>query len=281
MSIDTILWKLFVILGAVVLHVTTTHAMALLYEEVHTRFTAIQLESWTRAQLQPQPSPGLLFAWGVIEASLFLTVALGMRLFFFSELVNDIPLSTGLFLITTLTEAFRVLTQRSRVMSMYFPRVHLCYAMLFYAYFLSYPFGFTFVAFITYTVFTFHACAVFWNRCQVFDQNGIALGDGDTTTGTRLRAHLILSRETVYQHNGVGQRPTAHLTDTPGQELFPAAPTTTTTTTATTDGTGVVNGVDGEGVVSTEGDTGQRGDASALMTQLQVDPPDTTTNTTT
>lgn len=97
------------------------------------------------------PYAGIVFSH-VIESLVFVPIMVGM-LFFLFEFFKDQLLAFFVLSIVWLCELFSVVSLRTRLAIMYYPRLFLCYFALFHIYFFSYPFGFSYSALLTTVLF--------------------------------------------------------------------------------------------------------------------------------
>lgn len=102
----------------------------------------------------------------VTESLVFVPIMMGIYFFLF-EFFSDQLLAFLVLLVVWVGEVYSILSLRSKTSIRYFPKIFLSYFFLFHIYFFSYPFGFSYLALFTTTVFVFHSMMHFWNLYEV------------------------------------------------------------------------------------------------------------------
>lgn len=161
---EHIIFKFGVLVTSIFVYFTTTMSVSFTLRETQARMLrfTVQLQRHARQRL---PTFRLIFVH-VVESLVFVPIMIGI-LFFLFEFFNDQLLAFMVLTLVWLCELFTMVSVRTRISMIYFPRFFFLYFMGFHIYFFSFTYGFSYLAFFTMTAFMQHAVLFFWNRLEV------------------------------------------------------------------------------------------------------------------
>ncbi|KAJ7528547.1 hypothetical protein O6H91_15G007700 [Diphasiastrum complanatum] len=161
---DYIVFKFGVLIMSLFVFFTTTMSVSFTLRETQARMLkfTVQLQHHARHRL---PTYRLIFVH-VFESLVFVPIMIGI-LFFLFEFFDDQLLAFMVLTLVWLCELFTMISVRTPVSMLYFPRFFFLYFMVFHVYFFSYPYGFSYLAFSATAAFMQHLILYFWNRFEV------------------------------------------------------------------------------------------------------------------
>src|SRR5690606_21556904 len=125
----------------------------------------------------------------VVESLVFVPIMVGI-LFFLFEFFSDQLLAFMVLSLVCLCEVYSVVAVRTKTSISFFPRFFFLYFTLFLIYFLSFPFGFSYMALLATAMLMQHIMLYFWNGHEV-----PALQHG-VITATRPRVMMVAMQPT-------------------------------------------------------------------------------------
>eukprot|EP00600_Ochromonadales_sp_CCMP1393_P001430 CAMPEP_0174981116 /NCGR_PEP_ID=MMETSP0004_2-20121128/15716_1 /TAXON_ID=420556 /ORGANISM="Ochromonas sp., Strain CCMP1393" /LENGTH=1455 /DNA_ID=CAMNT_0016232835 /DNA_START=30 /DNA_END=4397 /DNA_ORIENTATION=+ len=118
-----------------------------------------------RAITHHQPYLPLVFAH-IVESLVFVPIMMGIH-FFLVGFFSDQLLAFLTMTMVWMGEVFSVMNLRTRASIKFFPKLFCGYFYLFHIYFFSFPFGFSYLAWLVCTLSILHACMHLWNDYEV------------------------------------------------------------------------------------------------------------------
>ncbi|XP_020092322.1 uncharacterized protein LOC109712925 isoform X1 [Ananas comosus] len=161
---DYFVTKCGVLIMSLFVFFTTTMSVSFTLRETQSRMLkfTVQLQHHARHQL---PTFQLIFVH-VIESLVFVPIMIGI-LFFLFEFYDDQLLAFLVLTLVWLCELFMMISVRTSISVLFFPRFFLLYFLVFHIYFFSYAYGFSYLAFSATAAFMQHLILYFWNRFEV------------------------------------------------------------------------------------------------------------------
>ncbi|XP_073003793.1 membralin-like protein At1g60995 [Typha latifolia] len=162
---DYFVRKSGVLIMSLFIFFTTTMPVSFILRETESRtlkLTAVQLHHHDHFHL---PAFQLIFVH-VTESLSFVPIMIGI-LFFLSKLYNSELLAFLVLILVWLSEVFTLISARTSISMQFFPQFFLLYFLIFHIYFLSFPYGFSYLAFSATVAFVLHLILYFWNHFEV------------------------------------------------------------------------------------------------------------------
>jgi hypothetical protein len=212
-----IIFKIGVLISSLFLFFATTTLVSFTLRETQDRMLhfTFQLQTHIRRRL---PIAYLIFTH-VIENMVFAPIMLGIIFFLTDCCYNgDRFLAFVILSGVWICEVFSAISMRTIHSSVYYPQVFFAYFTLFHIYYFSCPFGFSYAALMSTTLFQLHSMIFFWNRYELpailsgqisYDRPRMVLGHGmnvqshneNNRNATVLSSPQAVTEGNVYHHH--------------------------------------------------------------------------------
>mmetsp|Transcript_23390 Transcript_23390/g.67396 ORF Transcript_23390/g.67396 Transcript_23390/m.67396 type:complete len:655 (-) Transcript_23390:1675-3639(-) len=160
-----IVFKLSVLVSSTFLFFVTTTLVAFTLKETQDRMLNF---TFHLQQSVRQGSPiGHLVATHVIENMVFVPIMLGTIFFLIEFYGGDKFLAFIVLTLVWCAEVFSVLSMRTHIGTVFFPRVFFLWFTLHHAYYFSCPFGFLYASLLSSVLFLVHSMLFFYNRYEL------------------------------------------------------------------------------------------------------------------
>eukprot|EP00741_Cyanophora_paradoxa_P012568 tig00020614_g12144.t1 len=161
--LDYFALKAGVFLTSAFLLVTSCTLVSFCFREAQLRILRFALT--LQGHLRERRPVGPLVAAHVLESLVFVPIVIGV-VFFLMEFTDDQLLAFLAITAVWGAEIFALVAVRTPTSMAFFPKFFCIYHALFYMYFFSFPFGFTYVAFAASAALLVHAGLFFWSRYE-------------------------------------------------------------------------------------------------------------------
>ncbi len=160
-----IVFKLSVLVSSTFLFFVTTTLVAFTLKETQDRMLNF---TFHLQQSVRQGSPiGHLVFLHVIENMVFVPIMLGTIFFLIEFYGGDKFLAFIVLTLVWCAEVFSVLSMRTQIGTVFFPRVFFLWFTLHHAYYFSCPFGFSYASLLSSVLFLVHSMLFFYNRYEL------------------------------------------------------------------------------------------------------------------